>query len=609
MILVQNHRLQLSGNRLKGVTGIVLGLFLLGSVVYAQKKRAIKEWERGLESFRNKAFLTAVQHFKEILGDATYGEKAMYMVGLSYYYAKQYDLAHDYFQQFTQRYAGSDLVRWAQYHRALCLIESGRQIEGGLYILRTLLEEPLPPSLKMRIENAIQYFCYHRFDLSFLKSYKEKCHPLLRSWVYEAYFYKLYQEEKRADQKFDRLIKEMREYKAKYGEFTFNLKKLWYVVHQSSREGVRLFEIPDTFRVALVLPFYGVGGDTTLEARSYPALWFYEGFLLGLEESYSHLPPIQIKVIDTWGDPAFCENTVITKLDRFKPHLVIGGMFKTETEPIAQYCHRKKILHLVPFLTTSSFMKKSEYTFYLNPTLPTQYKTLISYAILEESKEHAKVKVYVLYENSESEATKGIEEGIEELKDSISIVVKYEELPWSDSLFYRYCSRYIQNALNEGVHIIAFISPVEHRIEHFLSALSRLNYRLQFKKLIGHESWFFYPNLNRQSLEVHNTIIYSGYYEGNDSVLVEKFRNQYGNHYFDLPNFYAYQGYETARVILKAWERVESWESWQDLFRKFQPLKGLCQNFYWGRERDNQSVQILRYHLGAFQRLFLWKAK
>ena len=159
----------------------------------------------------------------------------------------------------------------------------------------------------------------------------------------------------------------------------------------------------DTFKVALLLPFYLFENDTlnlrdtslldesknnnlpqdqetelSFYPRSKPFLDFYRGVLLGLDSMKNRGMTIDLKVFDTEKNidtvQAILDSGLVS--DR---NLIIGPVYNSTIRLVSEYCKQNRIWLVSPLRSSSaSFTKSNPYFFQIIPDLETQIKKFSS---------------------------------------------------------------------------------------------------------------------------------------------------------------------------------------------------------------------------------------
>ncbi|MCS6895342.1 MAG: hypothetical protein NZZ60_04240 [Bacteroidia bacterium] len=227
----------------------------------------------------------------------------------------------------SQRKPRSPLIFEASFWRADRLLKSYLTRHSGLYLLRTLLEDPnTPPDLRAAVERRLEYFFWHENDLGSLWGYLIEGNSTLYPYFLPSLLYQMRQ------------------------SCEWRLWPLWESIYtdrcDSVPDSLRWDSLvrelpPETLRVVLLLPLMAN------QERSSPFLEFWRGFEAGLSDVRSLYPVWRIEVEDSERDPLRIQSLLAT-WDSTPPHVIIGEVSWTLNQTIADFCERKEVWHLVP---------------------------------------------------------------------------------------------------------------------------------------------------------------------------------------------------------------------------------------------------------------------
>ncbi len=575
-------------------------LFVL-QFAFGQSKKKLLAWiNEGKAAFEQKAFLRAASHFQKVINagkKGLYEEAALYLAGLSYYYAKDYPTAISYFQHLLDYYPNSGYAPWAKYHKGLSMLENPNKKEGGYYVLLRLYEEAGDAGLKDRIKNSVSYYWLKKEPLSFLRAYRLKVRKSFKPLLYEILAYRLYENK---DYKAVRnLIKEAR----KEGISSGKLTKLERTLDSVKTSVATPSGSYDTLRITVLLPFFATSQATSLEKRSVPATEFLAGMEVALQKYYPAAPKIKLQVLDTWKDKQRLQKLLNNEVKNFNPHIIIGELYRKNSEELARLTKGQNYAVLVPFVNRKLLFEINPNVFLQNPSLFKQGQSVARYVTENQNKK----KLLVIFDNKEKnyEYKEGIIDGLRQAQGvdySTFTLVGSDLKARTEELYNR-----LKTATEEGIEAIFFVSDSYDLSEFFISKLAILDENAEVL-IIGHPKWYFFNKLNKVILAERKSVIPGTYEPVNDPAEYSWFKNKYSMLFNkNVPPFYAVQGYDAIRMICYAYAKVNEWENNKDIFAKAESKKGIAQNYYWGNANSNQSVILLQYTPTGFTPLYLWK--
>ena len=580
----------------------LLLILLFYSQSQAQSKKKLQQWiQEGRTYFEQKAFLRAANTFQKVINTGKkgiYEETALYLAGLSYYYAKNYPTAIDYFQTLLDYYPNSGYADWAKYHKGLSMLENPNKKEGGYYVLFSTYENTSDAGLKDRILSATKFYWYKKEKLSFLRAYRHKVRKSFAPLLYEVLAYRLYQEKN-----FPELRQILAEAKQKKISSP-NLMKIEKLLNENKGTSSTSSSDFDTLKISLILPFYVTPNDTAISKRSIPAVEFLAGMELALKEYYPAAPNIKLQVLDSWKDKYKIASYTTKELQQFKPHIIIGELYRSTTETLVSKMNGKNSLIVPPFVNRKYLYTINPNVFLPNPSLYKQGEAVAKYLVENLNKN----KILIIYDNKPKNAE--YKEGIREKLESYAPKVNYSIYSITEPEFKEQTTNLylrLKEAIADSVKCFVFVSDSYELSEFFISKLAILDENAQ-TIVAGHPKWYFRKKLNRVILSERSAIIPGSYEPVNNPMDYNNFSRKYKETYGkSKPSFYSIQGYDIMRVICSNYKKVNEWENLQDIFHKAETFKGIAQNFYWGNSNENQSVILLKYKPVGYDPVYLWK--
>ncbi|GHT02792.1 hypothetical protein AGMMS49525_06830 [Bacteroidia bacterium] len=107
---------------------------------------------------------------------------------------------------------------------------------------------------------------------------------------------------------------------------------------------------PYTVRAALLLPF--TSDDGSPSSTTDRMVEYYEGFLLALKELKSAGISVDLQVYNI-GSGSAKLSEILNKEALKKVDLLIGGLYESQTRPIAAFCDRNDIPYVIPFTSSN----------------------------------------------------------------------------------------------------------------------------------------------------------------------------------------------------------------------------------------------------------------
>lgn len=591
MILVLSRQLQSNGNNMKKIFTLYgIGLILLSVYAYGQPKvdkKAQLYFNQGKGYFDQSNFYKSLELFELALNRKfnLYTTPSLYMKGLSYFYLNNYSKAIQSFDQLLKTYPESIYGPEAAYHKALLMLtqEEDKTKMGGLYLLMNIVEDSTKNSdLREDALVAIKNFFFNEASTEFIESYLKIARPGFRPIIIEALAMKAYV------QKNSTLLKEyINLYQKENNQPNPRLNKLFTKGAPPKQK---------TFNIAFVVHLGAANNDSSRGPKL--AAQLLAGSQLAIEKQNKRSKSkIHVKVFDTQGEAAVVEKIINEDLPAYKPSLVIGDIFNNSTKIICDYTEKNKILHIVPFSLSDELIEQRKYVLLANPSFSTQIQALISY-----SNEKLNLKRFLIVTDGKKVTdllTQMFQKYAKQAKLTAQISVISDEL----SKKKRFINRIIEDFRNKKFD--AMYIPISN--ENFLiDLLYQLKNERLFPQIIGTPDWVKFKNSTKKLLSEFNTISQDLYYPRNDSLLFDEFTSAYDEKFNASPTRFSCQGFDIIHFVIKQLENVNDTTTLLQVIRKAPPFKGLVQNYYFAGANDNQSVQILRYHIGGVEKLKRW---
>ncbi|MCS6904784.1 MAG: tetratricopeptide repeat protein [Bacteroidia bacterium] len=551
-------------------------------------KKSQLSFKQGKIYFEQSNYQKALEYFNSALERKfnLYTTPSLYMRGLCYFYLDNYTKAIQSFEQLLKNYPESIYVPEAQYHKALLMLsrEETQTQKGGLYLLMNLAQDTTQDEeLRQDVNAAIQHFLLNVANQEFLEDYLKIVRPAFRPLVLEALALKAHA------QKNIPLLKEyIQQYQKENGKLSWRMSKLYTQSFTPVKVG--------SFNIAYVVHLGALNHDSSRAPRL--AAQLIAGSLIAFEKLNKYKKwKIHVKVFDTQGEASTIEKILSEELPAFQPSLIIGDIFNNATKIIADYAEKNKILHIVPFSPSDELVEDRKYVLLANPSISTQTQALVQFA-----KEKLKLKKILIVSDGKK-ISDLLAQSFQKFCYKEKVFCSYEKISEEASKKKRYITAIAEEfRFNkfDGLYI-----PITN--EGFLvDLLYQLKKEKVFPILIGTPDWSKFKNSTKKLLSEFEAITQELYFPRNDSALFQEFTTLYDQKFNNSPTRFSCQGFDIANYILKQLENVNDTTTLLQAIRKASPFKGLIQNYYFANANDNQSVQIIRYHLNGIEKLKRW---
>jgi ABC-type branched-subunit amino acid transport system substrate-binding protein len=567
-----------------------IGLLLLLAYAYGQPKvdkKAELYFNQGKNYFEKSNFSKSLELFELALRRKfnLYTTPSLYMKGLCYFYLNNYNKAIHSFEQLLKTYPESIYAPEAVYHKALLMLtkEEDQTKMGGLYLLMNIVEDSTQNNdLREDAHAAIKNFFFNEASTEFIENYLKIVRSSFRSLLIEALAMRAYAQKNVA------LLKEyINFYQKENHQPNPRLNKLLIKGTPPKSK---------TFNIAFVVHLGAGNNDSSRGPKL--AAQLLAGSQLAVEmQGKRTKSKIHLRVFDTQGEALVVEKIINEDLPAYKPYLVIGDIFNSSTKIIADYAEKNKILHIVPFSLSDELIEQKKYVLLANPSFSTQMQALVSYL-----NEKLKLKKFLIITDGKK-VTNLLTQMFQKYVKQAKLTAQISEISDEPSKKKRFINRIAEDFRNKKFDAIYI--PITN--ENFLiDLLYELKNERLFPQIIGAPDWVKFKNSTKKLLSEFNAISQDLYYPRNDSLLFEEFTSAYDERFKTSPTRFSCQGFDIIHYVIKQLENVDDTTTLLQVIRKAPPFKGLVQNYYFAGANDNQSVQILRYHIGGVEKLKRW---
>ena len=552
-------------------------------------KKSELYYAKGIQLFKEQNYSQAHRQFasvKERPFNRVY-TASLYMAGLALYYNEEYDRALSQFQSLLNSYPQTIYADDATFHKSLIMLKRPENRLGGLFLLSKLSEDGLNDQIKKDAINAYKDFLYNHSDLKFIKEYYEfigEKHPN-RAIVLEALTYKLYKENKPEE-----LEQYLRSFQDKGGGLTPNLK-VWLA------DPVKEKNKNPKLRVAAILPFQADKSATQLNTVASWSVQLLEGMQLAVLMNSEPIPvDVVVKAFDSRNDVKVTEKLLQGEVKEFKPDIIIGDVMNATSKLIIKFAEENKTIQLIPISPVDELVKDKKYAYLVNASMKTQITGLGNYAIEKLGLN----KILILGDNtplSEVQITfftdvlqkAGIKPDVNKFPPDIN----------SNKWFFKSIAKQLQEKSYQAVFIA---SNNESLVKQLLTDFKNNNLKV---RVLGSTDWGKFKDIDRKTLSLFNSTFTDGYFTQNDTSKYQAFKIQYKETFRQQPSRYACLGYDILTYVIHL-KLSNPNLPYLDAMEKSKPFRGIIQNYYYSKAKDNQSLQILEYRNGKIEKIKLW---
>jgi LysM repeat protein/ABC-type branched-subunit amino acid transport system substrate-binding protein len=312
----------------------------------------------------------------------------------------------------------------------------------------------------------------------------------------------------------------------------------------------------DTFRIALMIPFYSEleseirtsSAYYSKGANSYKSfrfIQFYEGFLMALDSIKQLGFNAEVYIYDTEGDTA--TTRMITEKPEFQSlDLVIGPLFHENVKIVLKAGKSNNLKVVSPFSRNMDLVSSCSNLIKLAPNVQSIVQNSCQWVV--DSLPHS--RIMVLHDGSKNE-----KEIVELIKESFSIHAG-QGIDTNEVFIYSYkdngSKKLINNLSKDRNNVLINLSNNEAQISNFVRELysKTEDYNIY---LIGSElNWRRFETLEVKYLVgLHLTQCASHFVDHSDTI-VEQFETRFIERYKTVPNAYAYNGFDISWFFMNA---------------------------------------------------------
>ena len=312
----------------------------------------------------------------------------------------------------------------------------------------------------------------------------------------------------------------------------------------------------DTFRIALMIPFYSEleseirtsSAYYSKGANSYKSfrfIQFYEGFLMALDSIKQLGFNAEVYVYDTEGDTA-TTRTITEKPEFQNLDLVIGPLFHENVKIVLKAGKANDLKVVSPFSRNMDLVSTCSNLIKLAPNV----ESIVQNSCQWVADSLPNSRIMVVHDGSKSE-----KEVVELIKESFSFHAG-QGIDTNEVFIYSYknkgSEKLINNLSKDRNNVLINLSNNEAQISNFVRELysKTEDYNIY---LIGSElNWRRFETLEVKYLvSLHLTQCTSHFVDQTDTI-VEQFETRYIKKYKTVPNAYAYNGFDIGWFFMNA---------------------------------------------------------
>ena len=360
------------------------------------------------------------------------------------------------------------------------------------------------------------------------------------------------------------------------------------------------------FDIALLLPFNTQinnldFANDSINDKSEMALDFYEGASIALEELKDKGLNAKVYVYDTQKDKLKVKDILA------QPHLkdvdlIIGPVYNAPLAEANAFAKKNKVHLVSPLSPTTKFVEENPYYITVNQSIETHSRYMYDFMAKKGYKD-----IVLLHRESpkEQQTTDYFKSLMSSSTGVEHIGMRLEELVWTGQDMETLETYLVRNKKN----IFVITSFNEAFANNMLRILNGFSDRYDIV-VFGMPNWNKFETLDLDHLENLNFHISSNFYENTNSPKAISFAQKYKAAVNELPNEYAYKGYDIVKYFGKMLERRNeeqelsmSLRSDNGAFSGFQfspvynPTSGEIDYF------ENQKLYILQFRNFQFKKV------
>lgn len=335
-------------------------------------------------------------------------------------------------------------------------------------------------------------------------------------------------------------------------EINVQTEKLDTILQEVNDTIIKKVELKDVYKIALILPYdedsilnaYSLKkerdlSDFNFSTEAENALSFLQGAMVALELD-TIATKIEIFTFDSKNTPRDL-TTILKKVEKLEPDLIVGGMNKYETEIIANFAQQIKCYHFSPFSPSSSVTDGNPYYVMLEPSIDKHFDEMIAYLI--DSFPNSSFKIFHEDHQNGISYANSLEDKIKKHNDTTNLeLINYALVKIASNSEDR--KKFdVQDYLDkESTNFIIFPSFNEGFIQSILFQLNSASRKYDIK-LFGMPTWIDSETLRLRHFNVLNLHLTQSSFTVNDtSIHYMQFQDKFKEMYKKAPSFSAFLG-------------------------------------------------------------------
>ncbi len=296
----------------------------------------------------------------------------------------------------------------------------------------------------------------------------------------------------------------------------------------------------EPLRVALLLPLV----QNDVPNANY--LEFYQGFLLGLEETKQRGRSVELELFDTAHDPDRVEEIVADEAFR-RARLIVGPIYEEELGPVVRYAEREGIPVVSPLAQIEHL--NSDVLFQLSPASACKYDKLADLLAGD-------CRVTLIYTDR---TDREFEAEVLALLGGRSYARHHYRYQHPSQASEAGGSDLTPLLQHEGRQLFVVMADNEVDVDRILAAIASADTGIVSRggtapefAVIGNTRWNRYGSIDRTVFFKDRVTMVSNYHARRDTDTVRAFDSRYIMAFGMLPSLYAYRGYDAAALFAPA---------------------------------------------------------
>ncbi|MEO0896977.1 MAG: ABC transporter substrate-binding protein [Bacteroidota bacterium] len=567
----------------------------------AQQVNVNKEAEEylasGLRLLRAESYQDAMDKFDQAIGTEYHKSTtvAIYLTGLSAYYAGLDNVAKSRFSRLKSEYPRSRYIDDANYHIALIQLGDRRinEKQKGIMTMMDLSENASQTRTKRDALAQVQKAFFSTFTLEQLKGLERRVPKNLRTNFKEAEVFKLLQEGKAEEAK-----KTYETFKLAGGKSSDYLKKM---TGENEKEStIEMFE-PNIIKLAVALPFYNDEANpfsVRIPGKVKLGLEFYQGFNMAVNEFEANTGKnIYVEVLDTRRDTGMTR-ALTTRLDRIAPRAVIGAIYNAQSRILSEWAEDRGVPMIIPISPAEELVTDKQYTFLAHPSSRVHGQKMAEYAFNDLGLKH----IYMFQDGST--ATRSLAEGFANTftgmggqVDSLTFITNYTKET------VKQISKLVGEVEDDSAGVYIPVMGNEEAAGLIVNILKQKNKELPILGSPHFKSR--YKAIPRDIKESYQLIFSTSHLDDPSSKEHTRIKQEYMKEYHYPPSEWVIQGYDMGKYILTQLDKYDPSLGFtvDTYLRGATNFSSLHTDYNFSSQQINQAVNIGQFQPNGVKKL------